>query len=195
MRVLVLAAHPDDEVIGCGGTIAAHVEAGDEVGVLYFTQGRAGSVIANDAAALLGFTVCGVVGYADQRLDMTALSHLADDVSTRLLGVSRVYTHWREDVNQDHVAVSRATDIACRHIHTVLYYESEGSRNFEPNWFQKIDFEVKNRALECYASEMRPPPHPRSRRMLGFKASVRGSQCGHNEAEAFIVGRHVHAHR
>lgn len=72
-KVLVFAPHPDDEVIGCGGQICAHVAQGDEVGVVFMTNGEAGDL---DVSAS----------------ELAALRKTEAETACKLLGVSRL--HW-----------------------------------------------------------------------------------------------------
>ncbi len=130
--VLVVAAHPDDEVLGCGGTIARHVAAGDRVEVAFFTDGvgaryQAGGpacekdeLIRNEAArraaAILGMASPICFGFPDNRLDAVDLLDLVKAVEHvgRRCRPSIVYTHWIGDLNVDHRLVYQAVMTALR---------------------------------------------------------------------------------
>lgn len=128
--VLVMAAHPDDEVLGCGGTIARHAARGDEVHVVLVADGtssRPGAVGRRDliearaaqaaeAARLLGAQPPRLLGLPDQRLDSASLLDLTQALE-RVLGDVRpsiVYTHHGADLNLDHRLVFQAVLTACR---------------------------------------------------------------------------------
>lgn len=143
-NVLVLAAHMDDEVLGCGGTIARHAAEGDTVRVAWFTDGVSsrehGDAVVRreeafaawkamtgkglqDSLAFVNGQIGSGVGrrwyafdYPDQQMDKVALSELASAVTMVLNETqpSVVYTHWPHDLNQDHRAVAQATLIATR---------------------------------------------------------------------------------
>jgi LmbE family N-acetylglucosaminyl deacetylase len=130
--VLVVAAHPDDEALGCGGTIARHVAAGDRVEVAFFTDGvgarhqasgpsqQKDSVIRNDAARraaeILGTANPTCFGFPDNRLDAVDLLDLVKSLETlgQRLRPSIVYTHWAGDLNVDHRLVYHAVMTAFR---------------------------------------------------------------------------------
>lgn len=245
-NVLVVAAHMDDEVLGCGGTIARHAAAGDNVSVIWFTDGvgsrsdspsDAVQVRRREAAAAWKAMRAGnlsrlhkggtyaqsgskrgqLVGptgglwwwardYPDQRLDTVPLAQLAEDIANaiRCSEAHVVYTHWPHDLNQDHRAVSQATLVASRawtgRAPRLLAYEvSEtteqafGATRFAPTVFIDITKFVDRKvaALECYVSECRHAPHPRSWPMVYAQAAVRGSTVGVSYAEAFALLREV----
>src|SRR2546430_3445958 len=108
-RVLVIAAHPDDEVLGCGGTAALHVRAGDEVTAVIACEGESlrygpGGVGQSDhtrlAAAALGVRDVRNLGFGDQRLDTISLVDLIQPLVTlvRELQPSLVYCQYGGDV-------------------------------------------------------------------------------------------------
>jgi len=130
--VLVVAAHPDDEVLGCGGTIARHVAAGDQVEVAFFTDGvgarhraegparERDEVVRNEAArraaAILGMANPTSFGFPDNRLDAVDLLDLVkavEDVGRRCRP-SIIYTHWAGDLNVDHRLAYQAVMTAFR---------------------------------------------------------------------------------
>ncbi len=131
--ILVVVAHPDDETLGCGATIARHAEAGDEVNVLTFTDGvssRKGTTW-EDASrrrtqmrqALLEMGVshpeCITWGdLEDQTLDTAGVLRLSEIVAKKLRQQvpDVVYTHDLNDGNQDHRAVAQAVMVATRPI-------------------------------------------------------------------------------
>ena len=132
-RVLVVAAHPDDEILGCGGTMAAHIAAGDDVTVMIVAEGitsrgpvRETAVASADLKALqdaarLANEIIGVrkvmfFGFPDNRLDSIDLLDLVKPIEQNLreLQPHVVYTHFRSDLNVDHQRVGDAVVTACR---------------------------------------------------------------------------------
>jgi LmbE family N-acetylglucosaminyl deacetylase len=132
-RILVVAAHPDDEVLGCGGVIARHTADGDRVHILFMAEGgtaRQPSVNwddalgeiehreegARNAAEILGAEPPIFVRNPDNRLDSVALIDLAKTVEKTVsdLDPSIVYTHHGGDLNIDHRRVHDAVLTACR---------------------------------------------------------------------------------
>lgn len=129
--VLVVAAHPDDEVLGCGGTIARHSEAGDEVHTLFLADGVAargasGAALeaekaqraeaAARAARVLDSQPPRFLGLPDNRLDSVPLLDVVQGIESAIAEIDPVvvYTHHGGDLNIDHEIAHRATVTACR---------------------------------------------------------------------------------
>jgi LmbE family N-acetylglucosaminyl deacetylase len=216
-RVLVLAAHPDDEVLGMGGTIALHAGRGDAVRIVCVTDGSStqypGDAAtrakkeeeARSAAGELGVTDYVHLDLPDMRLD--TLPHV--DVNrvverqVREFAPQTVYTP-HPDVNLDHRAVFDSVAVATRPtpgqpVRRVLTYAPTSStewtpaaRNwFVPNWFVDVTgtLERKLAAFARYETEQRPYPHPRSERAIRAAAEFYGASCGCEYAEPFVLVR------
>ena len=207
MKVLVVAAHPDDEVLGAGGTIAKHVAKGDEVSVLIMTPGREGGEIPDAAEAansILGATFLWLDDYPDNKMDTIPLLDVVKSVEYFIdnLKPDIVYTHHAGDLNIDHRITHQAVMTACRplpgcSVKTILCFEvpssTEWGQGFEPNWFVDIEgfWDKKYAALNAYRSEMRDFPHPRSCTAVWSLARWRGATVGVELAEAFMVARRI----
>jgi len=216
--VLCVAAHPDDEVLGCGGTLAQHVDEGDNVHVLFMADGVSSRPGASDEdidrRVKEAIAACKVLGIPeenihwsspgamlpDNQLDTIPLLTLAKIIGERIdiIKPDTVYTHWPRCLNQDHRAVGQATTIACRPMSGVgilLYFEIPGSSEwspdgaFKPGVILEIELERKLRALACYKSELMHAPHPRSQTVVSALALWRGSHAMVTAGEGFEVGR------
>ena len=220
-QILVIAAHPDDETYGLGGTIAHHVRLGDRVSVLILTDGvtarhnatESQKAATRKACAALGVDDVRFAGLPDQRLDGMPLLEVIEPIYDlcRELRPQVVYTHHRGDANQDHRAVFAATLVAVRPfgsnpVQRVLCYEVASSTEwgpsfaewaFLPNVFVDISatLEAKLRAVEAYRetfqSEVKPFPHPRSPEAVRIYAQHRGVSVGIQTAEAFVLVREL----
>lgn len=220
-QVLVVAAHPDDEVFGVGGTMACHVQQGDQVSVLLLTDGVTArhdvtepqKAAARKACSALGVQDVRFADLPDQRLDGLPLLEVIKPISEliRELRPCVVYTHHRGDANQDHRAVFAATLVAVRPfgdhpIERVLCYEVASSTEwgpafgewaFLPNVFVDISatLESKLAAVEAYRetfeSEVKAYPHPRSPEAICIYAQQRGIIVGMRAAEAFVLVREL----
>jgi LmbE family N-acetylglucosaminyl deacetylase len=221
MNVLVVAAHPDDEVLGCGGTVLRHVAAGDSVSVILVAQGVTSRSFQTDPAALsdvaslreASFAAAGLLGtsvpvhlnFADNRLDEIALLDVVQrlECEIRRIQPQIIYTHYRGDLNIDHRVVYEAVLTAARPIpgcpvKAIYCFETPSStewgvESFHPQRYIDITNQLdrKLQALNFYASEMRKFPHPRSMALVEALARVRGASCGLAAAEAFEVVREV----
>ncbi len=132
MNILIVAAHPDDEILGVGGTIARHIEAGDEVCVLILGEGqtsrcekreRAEAGIVEQlhkntlaAADVLGIKEVFFENFADNRFDREDLLDIVKAVERKIemFQPRIVYTHHRGDLNIDHQITYRAVLTATR---------------------------------------------------------------------------------
>lgn len=219
MRVLVIAAHPDDELLGAGATLAGHVDRGDEVHACVLAEGATSryeddmvdtlTACAKRAGEVIGFTSLTFDQLPDQRLDAIPLietTQLVEDlVESRRPEV--IYTHFPWDVNADHSVVARSVWTACRpyrfpFVRMLAAFETPSStewalpgeqHRFEPNRFVDVSatLERKLDAMRCYHSELRDYPHPRSVRALEERASYWGSVVGCLAVEPFIVLRQL----
>lgn len=214
-RILCVAAHPDDESLGCGGTLAKHVRAGDTVMVVTLADGASSrtALPATDvqrrreclaALATLGVTQNAFGDWPDNRFDAVPLLKIVRDIeqSISLFQPSIVYTHWIGDLNVDHRVTHNAVNVACRPqpgcvVKKLYYFEVPCSTlwagGFSPNYYVDIGetMQIKLDACQAYASEMRPSPHPRSMMGIGNLAVYRGSAVGIPAAEAFVFGRGI----
>lgn len=218
MNILVVAAHPDDEVLGCGGAIARHADRGDHVDILFLTDGvgargngadaavaeRQGA--AREAAGILGARTSQFLNFPDNRLDSIELLDVVQAIEAVLKArpYDAVYTHWEGDLNIDHQVASRAVRTATRpvpgqSVRTVLSFEvassSEWAFSDEVAWQPNVAITITDQmarklaALDAYGMEMREPPHPRSQEAVRALATWRGAQHGVAFAEVFTIVR------
>lgn len=214
-RILAIAAHPDDEVLGVGGTLIRHFKAGDDVRVLIVCSAQSIRYREGEhdqpgdsqrAAHYLGARARGL-GFPDQRLDAGSNLELIQALEREIRDFRPdiVYTHNWGDVNADHVRIAEAVDVATRPFaapwiqrlyafdtpSSTEWTASQRNRPFEPNVFSDITRELDRKldAMRCYQSELRPYPHPRSLRSLRERAGFWGSVANMTAAEPLILLR------
>jgi LmbE family N-acetylglucosaminyl deacetylase len=213
-KILVIAAHADDEVLGCGGTIAKHSASGDAVYALFMTDGVAARTIhssdavmerrtaAIEAAKILGLTESIQLDFPDNRMDSVPLLEIVKAVEgvVRRVQPDTVYTHHAGDLNIDHKITHQAAITACRpfpgsSVREIYAFEILSSTEwaspspfcFLPTVYVDIsDFvDIKKRALVAYSCEMHAAPHSRSIEHVCILGKHRGNCVGVAAAEAF----------
>jgi LmbE family N-acetylglucosaminyl deacetylase len=216
--VLVVAAHTDDEALGCGGTIARHVEEGDTVYAVFMADGvtsRKGAVeedfrvrgsAAEKAKEILGIKETFFLGLPDNRLDTIPLIDIVQNLELIIdrLKPNIVYTHHHGDLNIDHRITHQAVMTASRPtpsktVKAIYAFEVVSSTEwatpvgdpFIANHYIDVSnhFLIKINALKAYQSEMRESPHSRSIEHVAYLAYHRGRSVGVNAAEAFMTIR------
>ncbi|MBH41274.1 MAG: GlcNAc-PI de-N-acetylase [Candidatus Magasanikbacteria bacterium] len=217
-NVLVIAAHPDDELLGCGGVAIKHAQAGDLVYALILGEGVASrDEYANDAFSelrqeakragdIIGFKEVFFSDFPDNRFDSVALLDIAKEVEKYVADIKPevVYTHHGYDVNIDHQKIYHAVITACRPCNDncpkELYtfetlssteWQHKDHKQFSPNVYVDIKdvLEQKVKAMEAYASEIRDFPHSRSSEGIRVLAKFRGIEAGMYAAEALCLVR------
>ena len=221
MKTLIIAPHPDDEILGCGGTILKRVSEGIDIVWVIVTEpdqlpgwGEAEvekrNMQISKVAAALNIKNKNIIkmGYPAAALDTIKKSELAasfykilDDTKP-----SEVFLpHWG-DVHSDHEVVFNAVNSCTKsfrnkNIKTVLTYETMSEThlkmtpesNFNPNFYINISnfIETKLDILNIYESEIGEHPFPRSIRSVKALSEFRGANSGFEFAEAFFMLKHI----
>ena len=203
MNILVIAPHPDDEVLGMGGTIKK-LSKKNKIILCVVSEGATAQYkdkkmikVRRDSckktAKILGISQTIFLDYPDMRLN---LSHL--DINKKLEEIIEkykpeiVYTAPKNDLNLDHQVVFSSTLVACRPksgVKQILCYEIQGNTKvpFVPNVFENIEkeFSYKIKGFKMYKSEIEEFPNPRSIIAIENLAIMRGIESGFKKAEAF----------
>lgn len=219
MDVLVIAPHPDDEVLGCGGVIAKRAAAGDNVWVCIVSEGSE-PLYSKEFVEIerkemwaahrrLCITHSIMLGLPTARLDKIP-QHKINDILTKVVNTvlpDEVFIPHHGDVHKDHQIVADAAMVALRpnrkhKVPRILAYEtmSETDWNipniqnaFIPNVFEDISgfISFKVSAMEAYDSQLQRYPAARSVEALQGLALHRGTAAGVKYAEAFMLIREV----
>lgn len=218
-RVLIIAAHIDDETLGVGGTILKHVHNGNIVHVLVLTDSCSTQyqkdyqaimnekhTEANNVMRILGVKSIEFNSFPDMKLDTVPhveLNKVIEDKIKRFKPTI-VYTHHWGDINKDHMLVSESTMVATRPtpeqtVKKVYTYEVPSStewsvepyNTFIPNTYVDITefMPILNAAVKCYKTELRRYPHPRSVESMGYTRN--GIQVGIQYVERFHLVRSI----
>lgn len=217
-RVLVVAAHPDDEVLGIAGTVMRHVENGDEVRCLIAATGMAARGDDKEkieklhqktrmAAKVVGYTNIKFLDFPDNKMDSMPLLDIIQPIECEIDSYlpDVIYTHFENDLNIDHRLCYEAVLTACRPIGgytpKIMTFETlsstewqkSSSGTFSPNLYVDIEkyMERKIEALLIYDTEVREYPFPRSPEGLKILAGYRGLESGLRFAEALELVREV----
>lgn len=220
MKVLVVSVHPDDETVGCAGSVLKHCARGDTVSWLIVTKAfepkwEAGAINRKSreidaVASALGVSRVVRLGFHSTTLDTVPQSDLMGALQNAMdeIGAEWVYLINRSDVHSDHRAVFEAVMAVLKPFHLratvrrILCYETLSStdaapalleRAFVPTAFADITpyIEKKLAIMELYHSEVQPFPQPRSPETIRALARVRGATIGVGYAEAFMLLREV----
>ncbi|MCK4589148.1 MAG: PIG-L family deacetylase [Nanoarchaeota archaeon] len=219
-KVLVIVAHPDDEILGVGGTLIKHVNQGDDIFCLILGEGitsrdKYGQGVleelhehCHEAGKVIGFQEIFLLKLPDNKFDSIPLLNIVKEIEKYLEKIKPniIYTHHDGDVNIDHQLTHEAVMVACRPCNPncpgELYsfetlssteWQINKKKLFTPNIYVDIEYEInsKIKALKKYKSEVREYPHSRSVEGIKILAQFRGLESGLKYAEAFYLLREV----
>ena len=217
-KILIIAAHPDDEMIGCGGTIIK-LKDNYEINVIFMTDGTSArgknkrEKELRKKACLKLFKFLNLnkplfMNFPDNKMDTIPLLKIIQKLEKIIYKINPkiIFTHYSECLNIDHKITSRAVMTACRplkkcSVKKILSFEVLSSTewgkfkktNFEPNYYIDISNELKKKisALKFYKKELRSFPHSRSLKAIEALAVYRGVSCGAKYAEGFYLNRAI----
>jgi len=221
MNILIIAAHPDDEVYGMGGTIAKLSSLGYQIYTLIVTEGCSAQYPGNpqviqqkkqealQCSHILGVKEVIFGNLPDMKLD--SIPHVeinrVIEQAINTINPDIVYTHHKGDVNKDHRLVYESTLVSCRPsagqcVKQLLSYQvpsstewcgSNAEEIFIPNIFEEIEpyAEIKHQAILAYQTEIREYPHPRSLEYVTLWDRSTGMKVGLKQAEAFHLIRGI----
>lgn len=219
--ILVVAAHPDDEILGCGGTIARCIKQGYQTWTLILGEGvtsrdqqrnqplRTKELHLLKASCLQANKILGVKkvilrDFPDNRFDTVPLIEIVKVIEEvkQQLKPGIIFTHYRNDLNEDHKITHQAVLTATRplageSVKEIYSFEVLSStewnypQTFSPDIFYDISetLDYKLKALSRYKSELRMAPHPRSLYGVKVNAAYWGMRNGLKYAEAYEVVR------
>lgn len=216
-RVLVVAPHPDDETLGCGGTLLWHRDRGDELHWLIVTaihpeQGFTEARVAEreheiaQVTAAYRFASVHQLGFPTTRVDASPRGDLVSAMKAAFdtIRPEVVYSPYFGDAHSDHRVIFEAVAACTKwfrapYVRRVLAYEALSETDaalpdrapFIPTTFVNIEawLDEKLRICSIFRSEMGAFPFPRSEQALRALAHLRGATAGFSAAEAFVLLR------
>ncbi|MDA8742121.1 PIG-L family deacetylase [bacterium] len=214
--MVVIAPHPDDETLGCGGTILKEKSAGSEVHWIVVTeisqklkvtdeQKMKRAVEINEVAKAFDFNSFEILRFPAAELDTVPIYDLIDSLTTcvRRINPSDIYLPYPGDAHSDHKAVFDACIALTKwfrfsSVERVFAYETQSETDFDispmlsgfrPNTFVDITdtIDKKIEIASIYDSEFLEHPFPRNFESMRALAKIRGSASGFKYAEAFTL--------
>jgi N-acetylglucosamine malate deacetylase 1 len=215
-KILIVAAHPDDEILGCGGTMIKLKNTND-INVVFMTDGISARGV-NDSKKKLRRKDCDDLfkylklkkptffDFPDNKMDEVPLLKIVKKLENLIQNIKpkTIFTHYSDCLNIDHKITSQAVMTACRplkdsSVKKILSFEILSStewakfknRGFEPNYFVDISSQFKKKiaAMKFYKKELRKYPHSRSLKAIEALARFRGVSSGVDFAEGFYLNR------
>jgi len=215
--VLVLAVHPDDETLGCGGTLLKHKASGDVIHWLIATQLedtksdafkiRAKEI--DEVAKLYQFDSVHYLGLNTMRVDEYSMSHIIQSISQIINKVQPniIYLPFKADIHSDHRKLFEAA-FACTksfrypfikkiYMMEVLseteFAPATTENAFLPNVFVDISnfIDKKIAIMQCFKSEIAKHPFPRSVTNIKALATFRGAMANCQYAESFMLLKEI----
>jgi LmbE family N-acetylglucosaminyl deacetylase len=200
-KILIIAPHADDEVLGCGGVISKNQQVEKSVIVVSnrLTE-KEDKASCNKISKRYNLKYY-FLNYKDEYIDMIPISELIKKIEEIYLELlpSTVYIPFFGDINNDHTLVHRACTIAFRKIQKhqpieVLCYEVPSSTNqgimpFTPNIYVTLsrkNVADKWKMLSYFTNELREYPNPRSKQGIDTYTRFRGMECNKLFAESFM---------
>ena len=220
MKILVISPHPDDETLGCGGTILKHKNMGDKIHWLIITNidvknGWNKDIIEKrqkeikTVAEMYGFEKTFKLDYPTAKLDTIPIQEIIKSISKVILEIEPeiIYLPNRSDVHTDHQITFKAAYSCTKNfrypfIKKILMYEALSETEFSPtlpenifipNVFVDITnyFDRKLEIFKIYKSEIMKKPFPRSLEVIEAFDKCRGSQIGEKYSEAFVLLKEI----
>lgn len=215
-RILVIAPHPDDETLGCGGTILKHIKRGDKVSWCIVTLGNKNmghdtkhmkdwNNIIEKVQKKYKFSNVYKLKLPTGEIDRIPLFKLIN-LLKKVIKTEKpdiIYTNFSHDIHSDHQIIYNATVSAVKNfnfpnIKKILMYETisetEYATNvenisFNPNYFIDITpfIEKKINIFKIYKTEVMKENYPRSLSNIKALAKYRGGRIGKKYAEAFML--------
>lgn len=212
--ILVIGAHPDDELLGSGGTLKRLVDEGHRVISIITALGRKEEAhhiqqLGRCANKAVGIEEVIFLQNANLELELIPLHQLTKQIEQliQIYKPNKIFTHHYGDLNIDHQITFQAVLTATRPLPNqqpieLITFETVSSsewnihtndKSFKPNYFVNITNQIDSKiaALRHYDVEMRDFPHPRSYEGIQYLGRVRGMTIGVPYAEAFEVVRRV----
>ena len=163
-NVLAVGAHPDDIEMGCGATLAKHLELKDEVFVLVLTKGERGGHSSGSEECMASLEKLGIKkpniifgsfpdGFVTD--DFATVSFIESHI--RKFKIDKVYTHYPDDRHQDHRNCSNAVSAAARKVPEILLFQGPSTKVFDPHYFIEVSREHMDKklaAVGCYESQI-----------------------------------------
>lgn len=195
MNVLALGAHPDDIEFGCGGTLAAYVQAGHQVSLFIATRGEYGGdpearqKEQEESARMMGAQEIFWGGYVDTEIPLNRDLVAALEKVIKQIRPEMIFVNYFDDTHQDHRNLAQGTVSATRYIPNFLFFEVPTTQNFTPNCYVDIQ-RVLERKLACLEAHRSQIPKTNIQDLTILESAVscanfRGIQARVKYAEAF----------